>query len=585
MKHAVQQHPPTRRNHLGQSLALVLCLVVLLASVSFSLVLRARQSHTADTQIVSFTETASDALLTATWYRTGSDRGVVLAAGFGSDRLTMALAATAFARAGFDVFTFDMPGHGTSGGKLGFDNAATAVTANAYGDAVAQFLDLSGIAPERLVLVGHSMGARSALQFAAGSDIPFAGLVLLGTSVSLVSSAQAGFFTATDDATLPWVASLGPSKPAMPVALISGTWDDILPPRAAIALYERLSGEDALLFPGSQGADSLAPEIWLSPDGRRMLSLHPGILHVFEPWSSRLIDESVLFASELTGGSAAAAESPRTTADFSLWLGALLLLLAASVLVLSALRPAPAAVPTAKSLASSPFRAASYLFLRFALWLPALLLAALLCGAALFLPIGLPVLNLVYAASVGGFGLVGLLAGRVFPRLASPLLRPAYDGAPHPRFVPSLRALVIGSTLLALLLGALLLWSRNGWFFLVPLNARLLWVVVFTAWTVPGFVAGQRETDALRRIGADWPVRFAVLIVQYLPFFALLVLFGVLGSLSGALGALFALLALVLALSAGRLAAFATGNRLIGAILSALVLQALIQVQGALLGF
>jgi pimeloyl-ACP methyl ester carboxylesterase len=558
---------------------------MLLASLVFSIVLRAREDGPADTQTVTFQETASDAQLTGTWYRTGSDRGVVLAAGFGSDRMTLTLAATAFARAGFDVFTFDMPGHGTSGGKLGFDNAATAVTANAYGDAVAEFLDLSGISPDRLVLVGHSMGARSALQFASGSEIPFAGLVLLGTSVSLVPSTQAGFFTATDDATLPWVIALGPSKPSMPVALISGTWDDILPPRAAIALYERLSGEDALLFPGSQGADALAPEVWLSPDGRRMLSLHPGTLHVFEPWSSRLLDESVRFATDLTGGSTAGTASPRTAADLSLWLGALVLLLAGSVLALTALRPTPAPVQTAKSPASSPFRAASYLFLRIALWLPALLLAAILCGAALLLPVGLPVLNLVYAASVGGFGLVGLLAGRVFPRWASPLRLPVYDGAPRPRFAPSLGALVFGLTLLGLLLGALLLWSRNGWFFLVPPNARFLWVIVFAAWTVPGFVAGQRETDALRRIGADWPVRFAALLVQYLPFFALLLLFGALGSLSGALGAAFALLALALALAAGRLASFATGNRLVGSILSALVLQALIQVQGALLGF
>lgn len=584
MKHSAQQHPMSRRNRLGQSLALLLCLGLLLASTTFSIVLRSSKTRVADTQTVTFLETASDARLVGTWYRTGSDRGVVLAAGFGSDRLTMALAATAFARAGFDVFTFDMPGHGTSGGKLGFDNAATAVTANAYGDAVAQFLDLSGIAPERLVLAGHSMGARSALQFAAGSSVPYAGLVLLGTSVSLVPSTQAGFFTATDDTTLPWVASLGPAKPSMPVALISGTWDDILPPLAATALYERLSGEDARLFPGSRGADSLSPEVWLSPDGRRMLSLHPGTLHVFEPWSSRLIDESVRFASDLTGGADATSAS-RTDADLSLWLGALLLLLAGSVLALTALRPSLALHPAAKSPASSPFRAASYLFLRLALWLPALLLAGLLSGVALLLPVGLPVLNLVYAASVGAFGLVGLASGRIFPRWAAPLRRPAYDGAPRPRFAPSLRSLVFGLTLLTLLLAALLLWSRNGWYFLVPGNARLLWVAVFAAWTIPGFVAGQRETDALRRIGADWPVRFAALLVQYLPFFALLVLFGVLGSPSGALGALFALLALVLALSAGRLTAFATGNRLVGAILSALVLQALIQVQGALLGF
>ena len=573
--------PPRRRASL-RGLSLLLSTLLFVSSAGLSLGLAAQDARVATTVTVRFVETATGVPLVGTWYRTGSDRGVVLAPGFGFDRATLRPAALAFARAGVDVFVFDLPGHGDSGGKLALDNAATDRTARAYGDAVAAFLDRSGISPGRLVLGGHSLGARSALQYASGSDVRYAGLVLIGTSVALVPSTSSGSFPGTDDRTLEWVARLGPSRPGLPTALLSGTWDDVLTPLAARTLYERLSGEDARLFPGSRETGAGAPETWLSPDGRTQLSLYPSVLHLFEPWTPSILSGAVAFASDLTGGTKA---DPAPAARLAAWLAAFVLLAAAVLVAVLALRPDAIPGPAPRA-----FRTARYLGLRLALWIPALLLAALFCGAALLVPVGLPVLTLVYAAPLGGFGLVGFAAARYLPRAATPLTRPTEDD----HFLrhgddddpePAWRVAATGLPLLVLLFAAFALWAGGGWHPVVPTAARLLWILVFTAFTVPGFLAVERESAFLRASGAGGFARTLLAFVQYLPFFGMLLAFGALGSPSGAVGAALALVALGFALAAGRFSLYASRERWIGAIVASLVLQVLIQVQGALVGF
>lgn len=79
----------------------------------------------------------------------------------------------------FPVYALDLPGHGKSGGD-------SRETVDAYADAVAAFLDALDL--QRVLLVGHSMGAAIALSLAVRHNPSLAGIALIGGSSRMVVS-------------------------------------------------------------------------------------------------------------------------------------------------------------------------------------------------------------------------------------------------------------------------------------------------------------------------------------------------------------------------------------------------------------
>lgn len=182
--------------------------------------------------------------LSATYYAGTASRGIILFEGFGADQHMMRPMARDLNAAGWHVFTFDYSGHGESTGSLGYDNAATDRFAGQAQTAMQEFRRLSGLDASQVVWLGHSLGARVALQSAVLGPLRPERLVLIGAQVNLVTNEQAEFFTGTQDVDLPWVQSLGSQNPPVPILLIIGSWDDILTPQAALKLMTKLCGEE-----------------------------------------------------------------------------------------------------------------------------------------------------------------------------------------------------------------------------------------------------------------------------------------------------------------------------------------------------
>lgn len=113
------------------------------------------------------------------FFSTGSGRApvdapaIVFLHGAGFDHTVWVMPSRFFARHGFAVFSVDLPGHGRSDGP-----ALTSVVALA--DWVQAFLDAVGVA--RCTLVGHSMGSLIALMTAARHPERIGHIALLGTS-------------------------------------------------------------------------------------------------------------------------------------------------------------------------------------------------------------------------------------------------------------------------------------------------------------------------------------------------------------------------------------------------------------------
>ncbi|WP_282606675.1 alpha/beta fold hydrolase [Pelagibius sp. Alg239-R121] len=120
---------------------------------------------------------------------------VVFVHGAGMDRTVWSLQSRYFAHHGHSVLAVDLPGHGLSDG-------APLESIEAIADWLAVLLDAVGV--EKAAVAGHSMGAISALEFAARQPGRAKALALLGVAASmpvhpaLLKAAQANDHLAVD---------------------------------------------------------------------------------------------------------------------------------------------------------------------------------------------------------------------------------------------------------------------------------------------------------------------------------------------------------------------------------------------------
>ncbi len=485
----------------------------------------------------------NDDVLVGTYYAGTLPNGVLLLEGFGSDQVTMTSLASEYARAGWHVFTFDFSGHGRSPGALTFDNARTDRMAIHAFTALQEFKEVSGLRASQIVVVGHSLGARVALQSAAMNSERVAGLVLLGTQVNLSMNVQSEFFTGTSDADLLWVQSLGPENPPVPILMVSGNWDDILTPVNAEQLFNKLGGEEG-------------------PVERKMIIL-PGLVHNYEPFSPRVI-------SEMIGNS--------NFGSLRIWswiIGFIGLVL----FVIGGARWATAAQNNSEeklSVAITNLR--RFLWSKFLLWLGALPVAAVLGSIFFFTPLGKPVFNLIYVGFIGGYGIL-LAVLYWFSKM------PGVTG--NLPFVVSRSRLewkrvfaALGITAIMLLLTAA--YARTGWFYVPPANLRFVWLVIFTPFTALGFWIGLHETRMLRNAGSRSGAQTALTLIGLFPFFLYTILMAAIGSLSGMIGGLQGLLILWLVLAFGNLIQALGRRPWLTAVCMAVLLYWLILPQGVL---
>ena len=516
--------------------------------------------------------TADGEILRGTYVIGDRDAGILLLEGFGSDQVTMRSAASTFARAGYHVYTFDFSGHGRSPGGLTFDNAATDRLAHQVLAAQSALESRAGLPTDRILVLGHSMGARVGLQAAAMTDTPPAGLILLGAQVNLDTNVQSEVFTGVADTGLAWVQALGPTTPATNVLLIVGSWDDILTPANADLLLEKLVGAPtaAHTVHGELGAGT----------GRQLIILER-LLHNYEIFSPRALALAQGWAADVLGLAPANAGLDRAQSGrVALWITGLTGIFVA---VIGGNRWAQARLPVTETRAHriTVTCVRRYLVGKLLLWLAALPAIALLFGLFYFLPLATPVFNLIYVGFIGGYGLLMLLLYgiRKVPGTEGklPFRDPISERARDPRGIAA--ALGITATFLA----AVTLYARTGWFLAPPSGQRLIWVALFTPVTALGFWIGLHEGEVLSTTELDrrWP-RAANTLLGLVPFFLWTILQAAIGSLSGMVSGVQGLIILALVTAYGALVLRLAQRPWLTAILQAIVLYWLILPQGVL---
>ncbi len=504
-------------------------------------------------------------------YHPGSkDAGIILLEGFNSDQTAMKSINSEFSALGFHTFSFDFSGHGRSGGSIRFDNAATDRFANQVLIAKEKFKSLSGLNDSQIILLGHSMGARMALQSAIMDPYNVSGLILIGCQVNLIPNVQAGFFTGVSDLELDWVNNLSDNNPPVDILLLSGSLDDILTPTAANALYTKLGGESSIY--------------------KRAMEIYPLTFHNYEIYSPFLISKSLNWTLESLG----LESNPQYFTFQSLlrkvfWVTALIGIFLIPIYGVRYLKTTKIQLEKDVKMESENMKDTSelkivdirkFFIYKLVLWLGAIPIAFALLSLFFFIPIGIPIFSLIYIGFIGSYGILMFF---IYERKQMPGTR----GKMGIKFtfqkdmINSDILISIGISLGFVSLGGL--FFNSGINFVFPLNYKLIWLLIFTILTIPGFFIGNREAELLKSSGFTDFKHIAVLwLIGLVPFFILSIFFAILGSVSGMIGSIHGIIILIFAIVSGNFISKVSGEAIIASIYQSFLLQFLVLTQCAL---
>jgi hypothetical protein len=510
-------------------------------------------------QLVNFQVDNGDNLI-GTYINGNRNAGIIILEGFGSDQMAMKSIGSEFASYGFHIFTFDFSGHGISPGTIFFDNAATDRFAKQVIKAKEVFKSISGLLDSQIILIGHSMGARVALQSATFDTNNVSGLILIGVQVNLDVNIQAGFFTGVSDADLDWVNNLSSSNPPTDIAIISGTFDDILPPMSATLLYEKLGGS--------------------SSNYTRNLRIFDFLFHNYEIFSPAVISYSLNWALIDLGLD----PNPNYIAVFSVIRKIIWYI--ASITIFISLVSASKYMKEKKTKSQntpsqiSILNPRKYLMFKGIFWLLAIPITLGIISLLFIIPIGVPIFSLVYVGFIGGYGILMLILYRYnkVPGSKGKLkLNFKWKSKASAKNLLISIGLIVVSTLIATL------FANSGIFLVFALNTRFIWLILLSLLAMPGFFISQKELEYLK---TSYPTakksQLGLTVIGFVPFIAVTIFFSFLGSLSGMIGSINGLIILAYVVLSGSLVKKLSNNIPLTVIFQSILIQLLVLPQGSL---
>lgn len=537
---------------------------------------------TMGSKAVSFTSSYGDTAVTLKGTYTpvkGAEYAALICPGYSCDRQKWRPVSDLLAANGISVLSFDYSGQGASYGAIGFDNAKNDNIPVQIGDAVEYLHELSGVDYGNIILVGHSMGGRSILRLLYDYNCPEAvttvtkheigNAILLSPEVNYEYNAQASLFAGTSDSVQePWASYNESYIGKTNVYLFGSTGDDIVSDEDIHAIFSHLGAENV------PGSGVYASTQTTSSGTMISAAVVSGVLHSYEMYSPKFAELINSSLESITGKESTYA--PNTfLLVYLAWFSGLL----GITLTLSALSgssdaaawqtPSPVLVSSGK-----------YLLTKALLWIPGIIAALVICSACVCMPFGSPVMNIPYMCFIAGYGFVMLFAYRKgsFPGTMGKL--PGLSaGLKH-----SAMANVKSVAVCAALCFAVWYILRASMYRLIPLNFRLVWVIIAAVMMTVAYYISGCENDMLRRAGASQGVRLVYNLIQYFPLILLVLFYLVLKSYSGLIGQVQNMVLMyVFCIPMGNYISHTTGSRLAGAITTGFLFQTVMITSAALI--
>ena len=505
------------------------------------------------------------------WPKADAEYAVLICPGYSCDRQKWRPMADLFAANGCAVMSFDYSGQGASDGVIGFDNAKTDHIPAEIDDAIGLLHDLTGIGYDHLILVGHSMGGRSILRLMQDWNNPEAetradashrvgNVILLSPEVNYHFNAQASLFAGTsDDAQEPWHSYHAGWTSGTNVYLYGSTADDIVSDEDILAIYAHLGGKD--VPEAGEWAAAQTNEV----GSNLQVGITSGVLHSYQMYSpkfARYMNEAL---GSITGRAADYAPNRMLLVYGSWFAGLLGLWLTLAALNMGSVRQVTDTVPVLTD-------AGRFLRRKALMWLPG--------TVAVCMPFGSPVMNIPYMCFIAGYGVVMVLAYR----------KGRFKGTEGklPRLTLRTKGGAKQTVLCVLVTVGLcfVVWYvlRATMYRLIPLNARLFWVMAAAVLMAAGYYVSGCENDMMDQAGLHGGLRVVYNLITYVPLFLLVLFYLVLKSYSGLIGQVQNMVLMyVFCIPMGDYVRRSTGSRLWGAVVSAFLFQTLMITSAALI--
>ncbi|MCD8107600.1 MAG: alpha/beta hydrolase [Oscillospiraceae bacterium] len=551
---------------------------IVISIVSFTIL----NWNTMGEETFSFTSTyqGDEVTLKATiWEEEDAEYAVLICPGYSCDRQKWRPLANLFTSNGMTVMSFDYSGQGGSNGTIGFDNAKTDDIAVEIADAIEVLHERTGIDYDHIILVGHSMGGRSILRLLQDYNNPEAettvtkrnieNVILIAPEVNYYANAQASLFAGTTDAEEePWASYDSSFIKGTNVYLYGSTADDIVSDKDILAIYERLGATDVPesgVYTDSQ-VNSYGSKI--------TVGVTSGVLHSYQMYSAKFA-EFVNEAVEDITGTESSFNAGLMRLVYVGWFSALIGIFT----LLYGLNMGSKITTEGESLPVLE-NSKSFLIRKLIMWIPGILMAFVICCICVAMPFGSPIMNIPYMCFIAGYGLVMLIAYRkgtfkgTSGKLPKPTLKTRSDWK-HNLWCFGIVALL-----------CIFAWYvlRASMYRLMPLNWRLFWLIFNGALMTIGYYVSGTEQDMLENAGAGRGTRFLYSLIQYVPLFLFVLFYLVIKSYSGLIGQIVnVLLMYILCIPIGTFVRHRTGNRLIAAILTAVLFQLLMINSAALI--
>lgn len=510
----------------------------------------------------------------------GAEYGVLICPGYSCDRQKWRPMANLFARNGYSVMTFDYSGQGASSGTIGFDNAKTDAIPVQIDDAIERLHELSGLDYSHIIPVGHSMGGRSILRLlydyhekdadttVKKRDIP--AVILLSPEVNYNYNAQASLFAGTSDSTsYPWINYSEQSIADTQVYLFGSTNDDIVSDEDVLQIYKHLGADESMVPQSGKWWNSTH-----NANGTEIaVGITSGVLHSYVMYSPKFADYVNRALTNITGEKTV--YNPHL---FRLVYASWLLGLAGLLMLLWGLNyqlkwehsdDVPMLCDSKK-----------YLVTKLVLWLPAAIVAFVICCLTVVMPFGSPVMNTPYMCFIAGYGLTMLWAYRKgrFKGTEGKLPKMSLEFHADKK-----------KTFLAVGTAMAICWAvwfilRATMYRLIPFNMRLFWVLFATILMTVGYYVSGAEQDMFENAKVGIKVRLYYNMIQYVPLFLLVIFYMALKSYSGMIGQVQNMLLMyIFCIPLGNYLKKKTGNRVLGAVVSAFLFQTLMITSAALI--
>ncbi len=523
--------------------------------------------------------------LSATYFeKKDAKYAVLICPGYSCDRAKWRPMANVFLANNMSVMTFDYSGQGNSFGRIGFDNAKTDEIPKEIDDALTYLHNISSIDYENIILMGHSMGGRSILRLLYDYNVEGAettlvkknikNVILFSPEVNYKHSAQASLFASTDDENdYPWK-DYGPSAiKDCNVYLYGSTADDVVSDYDILRISERLIGEKVQ----EKGAASFSKNNEYG--GKITVGISNGVLHSYQMYSPQFSQYVINAISDITSISST---YPSFIISFVYigWFFAL----AGIFLTLFSLNSAPSIVKEGEI----PFEESlpvienekSFLLRKLLLWLPGLLVGALICSICVVLPFGSPVMNIPYMCCIAGYGLVLLFFYRKgnFKGTKGKLPRPSFKIHSNKKDIIQCVLVSLGIIIFA--------WYvlKMSMYNLLPFNIRQFWLFFATILMSVGYYISSVEGDMLKKANAKPYIVILYNLIQYVALFLFVLFYLAIQSYSGFIGQIQNLILMyVLTIPLGNFISKKLNNRLYGSIISAFLFQALMITSAAII--